>query len=155
MADLGAGWGFLSDVALKRCPRIERMELFEADSRALDCARRNLAQHRPEGIQVSSPTCYAEDEPGIHFHWHDVTTGLPEIYDAIVMNPPFHIGQATHVDLGRAFLTTAIASIRRGGKLFLVANRQLPYEAVLEVSGLAWRKVAENNTYKLLFADKR
>jgi 16S rRNA G1207 methylase RsmC len=39
--------------------------------------------------------------------------------------------------------------------LLLVANRQLPYEAALEASGLAWRKIAEDKTYKLLFADKR
>ena len=141
VADLGAGWGFLANAALNRCPKIERIDLFEADSRALACAKINLA-HQP-------------DEKLIHFNWHDVTTGLPETYDAILMNPPFHIGQATHVDLGRAFLTTAIASLKRGGKLFLVANRQLPYEAVLEVSGLAWRKSAETKTYKLLFAEKR
>jgi 16S rRNA (guanine1207-N2)-methyltransferase len=155
LADLGAGWGFLSDAVLQRCRKIERIDLFEADSRALACARRNLARHQPEVIPLSSPTCHAEDEPQIHFHWHDVTTGLPDTYDAIIMNPPFHTGQATHVDLGRAFLKTAIASLKRGGKLFLVANRQLPYEAVLEVSGLAWRKTAEDKSYKLLFAEKR
>jgi 16S rRNA (guanine1207-N2)-methyltransferase len=139
IADLGAGWGFLSDAALRRCSKIRRLDLFEADSRALACARENLAGHQRE----------------IHFHWHDVTTGLPESYDAIIMNPPFHTGQSTDVDLGRAFLKTAATSLKRGGKLFLVANRQLPYEAVLEAGGLAWRKAAEEKTYKLLFADKR
>ena len=139
LADLGAGWGFLSDAALRRCPKITHIDLFEADSRALDCARKNLAHH----------------ERDLAFHWHDVTTGLPGTYDAIVMNPPFHTGQTTDVDLGRAFLTKAIAALKRGGKLLLVANRQLPYEAVLEVAGLAWRKAAEDKTYKLLFADKR
>ena len=139
VADLGAGWGFLSDAVLKRCPKIGRLDLFEADARALACAVRNLASHERE----------------IHFHWHDVTTGLPDVYDAIVMNPPFHTGQATDVDLGRAFLKVASASLKRGGKLLLVANRQLPYEAALEASGLAWRKVAEDRVYKILFADKR
>jgi 16S rRNA (guanine1207-N2)-methyltransferase len=139
VADLGAGWGFLSDAVLKRCPKIERLDLFEADARALACARRNLAAHDRE----------------LGFHWHDVTTGLPGSYDGIVMNPPFHTGQATTIDLGRAFLKIAIHSLKRSGKLLLVANRQLPYEAVLETSGLAWRKIAEDRTYKILFADKR
>ena len=143
VTDLGAGWGFLSDAALRRCPKIRRIDLFEADARALACARRNLAHHQPEVVRLSSPTCDADDQSHIHFHWHDVTAGLPDTYDAILMNPPFHTGQATDVDLGRAFIKTAISSLRRGGKLLLVANRQLPYEAVLETSGLAWRKIAE------------
>ena len=139
IADLGAGWGFLSDAALRLCPNIRQIDLFEADSRALDCARNNLATHDRE----------------LHFHWLDVTTGIPGTYDAILMNPPFHSGQATDPDLGRAFLTTAASSLKRGGKLFLVANRQLPYEAVLDTTGLAWRKTAEDACYKLLFAEKR
>ena len=139
VADLGAGWGFLSDTLLRRCPKIKRLDLFEADARALACARLNLAHHDRE----------------IDCHWHDVTRGLPGLYDSIVMNPPFHTGQATDVDLGRAFLKVASDSLRRGGKLLLVANRQLPYEAGLEVNGFAWRKIAESPIYKVLHADKR
>ncbi len=140
VADFGAGWGFLADAALRRCPQIQRLDLFEADARALACAHQNLSGHAPRDIT---------------YHWHDVTTGLPASYDVIVMNPPFHTGQATDVDLGRAFLATAAATLRRGGRLLLVANRQLPYEATLEARGFAWRKIAEDPTYKLLFADKR
>ena len=139
VADIGAGWGYLSRELLGRCPKIESVDLFEADARALDCARKNLAGFPQE----------------IHYHWHDVTTGLPGGYETIICNPPFHTGQATDVDLGRAFLTTAATALKRGGKLLLVANRQLPYEAVLETSGLAWRKTAENAVFKLLFAEKR
>lgn len=155
IADLGAGWGFLSEAALRRCPGIERIDLYEADARALACARRNLAHLQPHENPLSSPACYACEEPRLHFHWHDVTTGLPDTYDVILMNPPFHTGQDTDVNLGRAFLTTSAASLRRGGKLLLVANRQLPYENVLDQLRLSWRKVAEDKTYKLLFADKR
>ena len=46
IADLGAGWGFLSDSLLSRFPTVTQVDLFEADSRALSCARRNLAQLR-------------------------------------------------------------------------------------------------------------
>jgi 16S rRNA (guanine1207-N2)-methyltransferase len=139
IADLGAGWGYLSDVALERCPGIERIDLFEADARALACAKRNLARHQSD----------------IRFHWHDVTTGLPETYDAILMNPPFHTGQETDVDLGRAFIKIAAASLKRNGKIYLVANRQLPYEPMLDSLRLAWRKVAEDGTYKVIAAEKR
>ncbi len=139
VADLGAGWGYLTHIALDRCPGIERIDLSEADSRALACAKRNLARH-------------ARD---IRIHWHDVTTGLPETYDAILMNPPFHTGQDTDVDLGRAFLTTAAAALKRHGKLYLVANRQLPYEAQLDSLRLHWRRLAEDGTYKVIIAEKR
>lgn len=137
VADLGAGWGYLSDAALRRCPRITRIDLFEADARALACARRNLAG------QARATNCY----------WHDVTTGLPGTYDVILLNPPFHTGQATDVDLGRAFVRVAAAVLRRGGKLLLVANRQLPYEKVLADSGLVWRMIAADQNYKILFAE--
>lgn len=139
VADLGAGWGYLSDAVLRRCPNVERIDLFEADARALDCARENLASQ----------------DRGIGYHWHDVTAGLPESYDTIVMNPPFHTGQATDVDLGRKFLKVAAASLNRGGKLLLVANRQLPYEAELTLAGLSFRNAGEDNVYKLLFAERR
>jgi 16S rRNA (guanine1207-N2)-methyltransferase len=155
IADLGAGWGYLSDVALERCSGIKTIDLFEADSRALACAKRNLARHLPPGTPMTSPVCYACDEPRVRFYWHDVTTGLPETYDAILMNPPFHTGQDTDVDLGRAFLSVAATSLKRNGKLHLVANRQLPYEALLDSLRLHWRKVAEDKTYKVIFAEKR
>jgi 16S rRNA G1207 methylase RsmC len=105
--------------------------------------------------QSNSPVICNCNEPCVRFHWHDVTTGLPETYDAILMNPPFHTGQHADVDLGRAFLSVAAASLKRNGKLLLVANRQLPYEPLLDSLRLAWRKVAEDGTYKVIFADKR
>jgi 16S rRNA (guanine1207-N2)-methyltransferase len=139
IADIGAGWGYLSAAALDICDGITHIDLYEADARALECARKNLARHAAKTA----------------FHWYDVTTGLTENYDAILMNPPFHSGQATDVDLGRAFIASAITALRRGGKLLLVANRQLPYEAVLESKALAWRKIAEDPIYKIIFAEKR
>jgi 16S rRNA (guanine1207-N2)-methyltransferase len=138
-ADLGAGWGFLAHAALEKNPSLKGMHLYEADARALDCARQNLA-----GQTVP-----------LEFHWHDVTAGLPVKYENIVMNPPFHSGQATDLSLGRAFLRVAAEALRTGGRLFMVANRQLPYEPELEKLGLLWRKVAEDHIYKVIFAERR
>jgi 16S rRNA (guanine1207-N2)-methyltransferase len=133
VADLGAGWGFLSHAALGKCPNISRIDLFEADARALACARKN----------VTGPA---------EFHWHDVTAGLSGKYDHILMNPPFHSGQARDIGLGKAFLTTAARALKRGGSLHLVANRQLPYEAHLESLGLRGRIIAENHAFKVISA---
>ncbi len=133
VADLGAGWGFLSHAALGKCPNISRIDLFEADARALACARKN----------VTGPA---------EFHWHDVTTGLPGKYDHIITNPPFHSGQTKDIGLGKAFLTTAAKALKRGGSLHLVANRQLPYEAHLESLGLRARILAETGVFKVITA---
>lgn len=133
VADLGAGWGFLSKVALDKSPNITQIDLFEADARALECARHNVSGN-------------------VHFHWHDVTLGLPEKYDHIIMNPPFHSGQTKDVDLGKAFISVAAASLKRGGSLLLVANRQLPYEAHLDSLGLRSRLVAQDHAYKVIFS---
>lgn len=138
VADLGAGWGYLSVEALRRAPKIKTLDLFEADSRALACARVNLGS-----------------DDRVSFHWHDVMNGVPGTYDVILMNPPFHTGHATRIDLGKAFIKTAAVALRRGGALYLVANRQLPYEAVLEESGLSFQRLAEDKTYKLILAEKR
>ncbi|MFD2255777.1 class I SAM-dependent methyltransferase [Luteolibacter algae] len=135
VADLGAGWGFLSQAALKKLPNISRIDLFEADARALSCARKNLPAEAPAG-----------------FHWHDVTKGLPEKYDHILINPPFHTAQSRDVDLGKAFLSVAAASLKRGGSLQIVANRQLPYEAHLLELGLRPRIVIETGVYKVISA---
>ena len=83
-ADLGAGWGYLSHSLLERSPDLKALHLFEADSRALACAKRNLSG-------VTTP---------LEFHWSDVAAGLPGKYEVIVMNPPFHSGQATDISLG-------------------------------------------------------
>jgi 16S rRNA (guanine1207-N2)-methyltransferase len=120
-------------MALEKAPKISYIDLFETDSRALACARENVHGNAA-------------------FHWHDVTSGLPGKYDHIITNPPFHTGQAKDVDLGKAFLTVAAASLKRGGTLHLVANRQLPYEAHLESLGLRLRIIAEDHAFKVLVA---
>ncbi len=138
VADLGAGWGYLSAEVLKRCPSVRSLDLYESDRRALACAEVNV-----------------KGDAKLSFHWHDVEQGIEGPYDSIVMNPPFHKGIATDVSLGRGFLRTAHAALKRGGELYMVANRQLPYEAELDELGMRWRKQAENETFKLIFAVKR
>ena len=138
-ADLGAGFGYLSVELLERCPGITALDLYEADARALELARGNLAPFA--------------DRAQLGFHWHDVTTGLPSRYDVIVSNPPFHgQGRAERPDLGRAFIAAAAAALAPGGSLWLVANRHLPYEAALGSGFDQVETVAQRQGFKVVHA---
>jgi 16S rRNA (guanine1207-N2)-methyltransferase len=140
-ADLGAGFGYLSVQLLTRCPRILHLDLYEAEQRALDLAKINLA----------SLTTRAT----LEYHWHDVTAGLPHQYDVIITNPPFHTqSSADRPDIGRRFITSAAAALNPGGSLWLVANRHLPYEAVLTDSFGKVRTVAQEHGFKIVEAIK-
>ncbi len=145
-ADLGAGFGYLSAELMGRCPGITALDLFEAEGRALDLARRNLAD--------------TEKRVSVGYHWHDVTrgltvSGLPRTYDVIVSNPPFHTqSRADRPDIGRRFIAVAAEALKPGGRLWLVANRHLPYEAVLNESFGAVRTVAQRDGFKIIEAVK-
>ena len=140
-ADLGAGFGYLSVELLARCPGIHSLDLFEAEGRALDLARRNLASEAARAR--------------LGFHWHDVTAGLPQQYDVIISNPPFHTqSRADRPDIGRRFIAVAAEALKPGGRLWLVANRHLPYEAVLTSSFGSVRTVAQRDGFKIIEAVK-
>lgn len=80
---------------------------------------------------------------------------MTERYDAIVINPPFHKGNAADPAIGQKMIKTAAGALRRGGRLFMVANRQLPYEVTLnEVFG-EHREVSRDSGFKVLSGVRR
>lgn len=136
IADLGAGWGYLSARALER-PGIEVMHLVEAEHAALDCARRNVA------------------DPRARLHWDDATRWRPEEpLDCVITNPPFHTGRAPDPGLGRAFIAAARGMLSPRGQLFLVANRHLPYEAEMARHFGTVEELAGNAKFKLLHGSR-
>lgn len=136
MADLGAGWGYLAAEVLKR-DSVEELHLVEAEYAALDCARRNVA------------------DPRARFHWADALRWRPDDpLDAIVTNPPFHIGRDADPGLGRAFIAAAAAMLKPTGRLWLVANRHLPYEAEARERFREVQELSGTGRFKILAAAK-
>ena len=142
VADLGAGYGYLACQVIAHCPRVEAIDLYEAEARALEPARINLARAQRE----------CGRDLAVAVHWHDVTRGLGRRYDAIVSNPPFHQGRADLPELGRAFITSAAEALAADGRLLLVANRHLPYEAVLAQRFFEVRSLVTREGFKVFEA---
>lgn len=136
VVDLGAGWGYLGREILKR-DTVTTCHLVEADHRALDCARINVTDARAR------------------FHWADATRwSLDEPADTVVCNPPFHTGRAAEPDLGRAFIQSAARLLKPSGRLWLVANRHLPYEPALDAHFARCQEIAGNSRFKVLLAER-
>lgn len=134
IVDLGAGWGWLSAQVLKH-PGVEQLHLVEADHAALDCARRNVT------------------DPRAVFHWADATTfRLPEPVNGVVMNPPFHEGRAADPHLGARFIRAAAGLLTGAGRLWMVANRHLPYEAALNELFAEVQEIGGDNRFKVITA---
>ena len=135
-ADLGAGFGYLAENVLRRSPEVTRLDLYEAESRALDLARENLANFDDRAT----------------YQWRDVTKGIESGYDFIVSNPPFHTDRADRHDLGKGFIRSAAASLKTGGALWMVANRHLPYEETLKAAFKTVVVMAQDNYFKVFKA---
>jgi 16S rRNA (guanine1207-N2)-methyltransferase len=137
-ADLGCGFGFLGAEILARCPAVRELDCYEAERTALDLACENLT---PLGGGVK-----------LDFLWQDVTDGLRGAYDFIVSNPPFHTGRADRVDLGQAFIIAGAKALKPGGRMFIVANQHLPYEATFAAHVARHRIIATADGYKIIEA---
>lgn len=136
VADLGAGWGYLSR-ALLAMPDLAQLHLVEADRRALECARANLSDARAV------------------FHWADATRWrAPARVDTVVMNPPFHTGRKADPALGIAFIAAAARILDARGRLFMVANRHLPYEAPLRQHFRDLTEIGGDAAFKLFMASR-
>lgn len=129
-ADLGCGVGVLAKAVLA-ASEVRRLMGVDIDRRAIAAARRNV------------------EDPRAAFLWADVRqAGLTDL-DFVVMNPPFHEQGAEDKGLGQAFIRAAATALRKGGTLHLVANRHLPYEAILQEAFARTALVADEAGFKV------
>jgi 16S rRNA (guanine1207-N2)-methyltransferase len=135
--DLGCGLGILSHAVLTS-PKVTKLTLVDLDRRAVEAAKRNVNDPRVEVL-------WADARRGA-----DLLSGL----DFVVTNPPFHEAGGEDKGLGQAFIKSAAAMLRKSGVLWIVANRHLPYEAVLNEHFKTVRPVADTGGFKVYEARK-
>ncbi len=136
--DLCCGYGLLSVAVLQASAEIKRLHMVDAEGLALENAGKNVA---------------FSDKVELH-HLDAAEEALPENLDWIVCNPPFHSGQSRDVDLGKTIVSRACDSLKQGGELYMVANRQLPYENILKEKLQEVEIIAAGHGFKVIRGKK-
>lgn len=136
-ADFGCGIGLLAGKVLESAA-VTALALVDIDRRAIEAAKANVT------------------DPRASFHWADLRGTEPALADLdfVVMNPPFHDAGAEDRALGQVFIRRAAGALKKGGTCWLVANRHLPYEAVLAEHFKGVDLKGEGGGYKVYEARK-
>jgi 16S rRNA (guanine1207-N2)-methyltransferase len=134
-ADFGCGLGLIAHGILA-WPKVKSLLLVDIDRRATELCARNVA------------------DPRVTILWADARGLKDGPLDFIAMNPPFHEAGKEAKELGRGFIASAAANLRRGGRCWLVANRHLPYEAALARNFRNVTPIAEEHGFKVIEAVK-
>lgn len=137
--DLGCGSGGLGLVAA-RLTRTGRVVLVDADAEAIRSARRSVELAGAANCEV-----VASDVAG---------AVIDQTFDVVVTNPPFHIGKGTDLRVPKQFIADSAQVLRRGGVLWLVANRTLPYEALLREQFADVAIARDDRRFKVLRATR-
>jgi 16S rRNA (guanine1207-N2)-methyltransferase len=135
MLDFGCGAGVIGLYLKQQNPNIT-LEMLDSSAAALESTRAALQLNECEAEVIAAE-------------------GLDSVkgrYDLIISNPPFHKGVATDLDIAQRFIARAPALLGNRGKLLVVCNRHLPYEAWLAESFAGMEKVTENREFKVLLA---
>jgi 16S rRNA (guanine1207-N2)-methyltransferase len=133
--DFGCGAGVIGLSLKQQNPDI-MLDMLDSSASALESTRESLQLNGYEAGIIAAD--------GLH--------KLKTRYDWIITNPPFHKGVNANLSIARKMMARAPALLGNRGKLLLVCNRHLPYEAWLGESFASVEKVSENREFKVLMA---
>ena len=137
--DLGCGAG-ITGVVAARLSQTGMVTMVDVALEALEAARRTVATNGLTNCMVlpSDGAAAVRDRR----------------FDVVITNPPFHVGKATTYDAAVQFVQDAAAVLRPGGRLWLVANRFIPYEGIIQSQFGSATIAQESGRYKVLVAEK-
>ena len=137
--DLGCGFGALG-IAAASLSKGGRITMVDADVEAVRSAARSADANAVQNYRAITS---------------DIASAvLGQKFDVVVTNPPFHVGKATDLDVPKQFIADAWDVLGAGGRLFLVANRTLPYEQVVKHRFGNVRNAYDGPRFKVLTAER-
>jgi 16S rRNA (guanine1207-N2)-methyltransferase len=137
--DLGSGSGVLGMLAARLSPS-SQITLVDASAAALLAAQENLRRNGLEHLQALAS--------------NGVAAVRTQQFDLVLCNPPFHQGHNQTSATALRFIREAREVLAPRGRLYLVANRFLRYEPVMQAAFGAVVRVREDARYKVLLAER-
>ena len=139
VVDLGCGSGPLGITASK-LSKGGHVVMVDADIEAVRSAEKSAAAAGIGNYQV-----LPSDVAG---------AVIDERFDVVVTNPPFHVGKQSELSVPLQFIDDAWQVLVPGGRIFLVANRTLPYETPLKRRFGNITTLHDGRQFKVLSAKK-
>ena len=133
--DLGCGAGVLGAALLAALPHLALTQV-DTSALALQAARETLAANGFSAVTLASD-------------------GLERVegrFDLLLSNPPFHVDHRERPDRGAALFRGARNFLNPGGQLIMVANRHLPWPAILDAEFGKHDVLAADGRYQVLRA---
>lgn len=113
-------------------------------------AQIDLADVNALAIAATEKSIAANNVHNAHALPSAVFSNIPDAYDLIIANPPFHKGHDTHYGDSETFLLEAKRHLTEHGQLVIVANSFLHYEQFIEKAFGYVKTVTKTNKYKVL-----
>ena len=115
--DLGCGYGAIGLAAA--LSGATSVDMLDANLLAVAAAQTNIEQ-----LSLLNAHAFASD----------VVSALPDKkFDLVLSNPPFHTGRDVDYQVACAFIEQSSSALESGGRLYVVANRFIRYEKIIEL----------------------
>ncbi len=135
--DIGCGAGLLG-LHIARLAEKGSVTMVDASLAAVAMAQRAVEQSTLHNIKVLA----SDGVQAVALHR----------FDLVVTNPPFHQGGIQTTDIAERFIRGAAQVLRPKGRFYLVANRFLKYEPIIQACFKTVEEVGGDTRYKVLQA---
>jgi 16S rRNA (guanine1207-N2)-methyltransferase len=137
--DLGCGYGLLGLFAAQA--GAARVDLLDNNQLAIACTLQNISRQ-------NLTQCNAFPS--------DAAKALRNrSYQLVVTNPPFHAGKEVDYAVTQAFIRQSYPILEPGGQIWMVANRFIRYEDLLERTFGNSNLIAETSKFQVWMATRR